>query len=801
MRFFSADFHRAKLNHQMSKVLWNSDIDVYNTDLIPISVARNICTHLALPDLLNFSLVSRNAYKLVNEPELWVSKFKMMGLWHNGKRLARAGDDSGDGDSTVVLDTTNKSGRIDSILKDLDNPLLCLDNIISSKKGAKMQLIRVYKSLFPYYNDLLLNKPYDKLNIFKDFNTPQDQSKILRNLLKFNIIDPNETTKTIIKDKINALLELFENALLRELEIHYDLEDFSLAKNFVDMLIELNNQQTLIDFYLQKVLFNEKELITIDENLFDDTGLNPSVFNSLIDTIVKIFNEQSSIIDQIFPQSVPMMYKVCEELVTNQLTALIIKIIDFSKEKNIYLQVIPFVYEKFTIDFVEKLAPCNNIGESYVQLIRELIDMSFDSIAAEYMRQELTHSKMTSSKVMTDWNESVLKQELETTESIWKNVKTEKSDFLTSFKNVFKKNEMIDDFATIEAKAKELSESLNSLTKIINPELVLSLLNKAKLSINRLIKFETFSIQSVKNDIFATMQDIFINIIDTIGNEHIKPGFTKAIILLQTYNPNSPTYSPTSKTNPLIKFFEFINIADMIIQMVDIFYKQEMIAKNIIKLENSILNPSLQYKKKLEAIVDKFVADGLNIGIEILVNEIEEIYKQYSTPEDYNPARNGGFGCTEAAKKALVILEENIDLLSDSADVSIVEVFQQEIAERFFQIIVKNLKSSTISVSGATNLISDLNAYYEFISSHIKLNKRMIMPLYQSLKNVGSMYLISGDDAKAIGKLVSDLSKFNGIFGQEEIYEFVQRREDWSTIRRHVEKVMYGFGIADCKIM
>lgn len=77
----------------------------------------------------------------------------------------------------------------------------------------------------------------------------------------------------------------------------------------------------------------------------------------------------------------------------------------------------------------------------------------------------------------------------------------------------------------------------------------------------------------------------------------------------------------------------------------------------------------------------------------------------------------------------------------------------------------------------------------------------MVIPLFQSLKKVGSIYLIGGEDSKAIGKLVSDLSKFNGIFGQEEIYEFVQRRQDWPIIRRHVEKVMYGFGLGDCTIV
>lgn len=216
------------------------------------------------------------------------------------------------------------------------------------------------------------------------------------------------------------------------------------------------------------------------------------------------------------------------------------------------------------------------------------------------------------------------------------------------------------------------------------------------------------------------------------------------------------------------------------------------------------LNPALQSKKKLEGLVDNYVADGLNIGIDVLMTEIENVYTNSLKDSDYNPLSDSSKvndGPTEAALNVVKILSNNIDLLVGSTDKSIVEVFQQEIAERFFQLLVKTLKKCTVSVSGAINLISDLNLYYDFIIEHIKSNKRMVIPLFQSLKKVGSIYLIGGNDSKAIGKLVSDLSKFNGIFSQEEIYEFVQRREDWPLIKRDVEKVMYGLSLGDCVII
>ena len=70
-----------------------------------------------------------------------------------------------------------------------------------------------------------------------------------------------------------------------------------------------------------------------------------------------------------------------------------------------------------------------------------------------------------------------------------------------------------------------------------------------------------------------------------------------------------------------------------------------------------------------------------------------------------------------------------------------------------------------------------------------------MLPLYQALIKIGNIYLISGDDSKSIGKLVSDLSKFNGIFSQEEIYEFVQRRQDWPIIKNMLKKLCMGLDL------
>lgn len=796
----------------MSQVIWNSDIDVYDHNVMPLLIAVNISKYLAIPDLLSFGQVSRNAFKTVNDPAVWVSRLKAMSLWESA--------------TIPSLNTVLKASDFTS----LEDPLSCLDHIIKYPKAAKLQVIKMFKTLEPYYTELLSNKSYESLRIFKDFLLPEHQAKILNNLLVFNKADPLDHSRNCAHDALESLCEVFENAVLRELEIHYDIRDYEMTSKFAKILISLKNDQTLFDFFLQKSNFDNLDNTIFDvgelskRNFYteqiDNAGeiswaINSQVFRDYISEVAETFNQQSQVIDRIFPASLPMMCKVCEELISNQIKDVVATTISIAQEKGLLLDIVPFLYELYQRDLPALLEPSLNGGVSYHQYIKELLDMVFESAAADYMRQEVLDFKKLALSQITTWQENVLKREEETTRSILKLVKEDtKTDLLATFKKVFtisgtsnKGNEENEaNYSKMEAKARILSENISLLNKMLSPELVLNILGETKTSLNRLQKFKTFTIINIQNDIYAKMQEVFIVVIEMVDSDHVRPGFEKALQYLQTYNPSSKAYTSTHNETferPLAVFFELSNMADLIIQMIHLFYREEMILRHLVKNENSILNPALQTKKKLESTVDTFIADGLNVSVDVLVNEIESVYGNSFRMSEYNPpvTSSATFGPTPAAEQAVAILEQNINLLGDTADKSIVDVFQQEMAERFFQIVVKVLKNSVISVVGATNLISDLNLYFDFIARNIKSNKRAVLPLFQSLKKVGNIYLIGGSDSKAIAKLVSDLSKFNGIFSQEEIYEFVQQRKDWALIKRHVEKVLFGFGLVDCCIV
>lgn len=838
----------------MAQVLWNADIDVYNDKVIPFSVARTISWYLEVPALLRFQLVSKNAYKAVRDPRLWIDKLRKMGVYSTA--LEDPSDNAVPEPNIQPEVLVSSSGYDFSTLRD---PLQCLDRIYKAPKLARFQVLQILLTLKDYYKDLQSNTAYNQLRIFKAYQTPEDQARLLGNLKRYNAMDIDEVSKKTVAEKIADIMEIFENALLRELEIHFDLQEYEKAKEFVAIMVELKNDQTLIDFFLQKVCFDndnirfmnaeslgaddfyvqeripsastseleseaEPGLVSNHQEMQEEIGkaefkVNMPRFDELVLELSTTFNHLSQIVDVIFPTTVPMMLKISEELITNQLQEILLMLIRSGRERSVYLEVVPLLYRKLAGDFLRQLVPSQNIGEHYISLVHGLIDVSYDSYVADYISEEKMTFKQKCEDAIREWSESLEKREAQTSENILRHVKVEtKNDFLRSFRKVFTINASGDNatnketgvanYSMVQAHAKILEENLKSLTELFSPELALRILQAAKSSLGRLLSFQDFTINSILTDVHAAMQDEFLMVLQALGNEHLKLGFDKSLAYLKEYDPHSlssldqSSFGGTSAIAPLTIFFKLIHMADIIVQMMDIFYKEEMIHKNVVKNENSVLNPSLQAKRKVEAMVDKFVADGLNIGIDVLFKEIESVFISLLKDVDYNPEPGSLCdGPTLAAKKAVLILADNIDLLEGSAEKSVVEVFQQEVAERFFQTIVKVLKRSVISVDGAVLLISDLNLYYDFILLHIKSNKRMIYPLFQALKKVGQIYLIGGEDSKSIGRLVSDLSKFNGIFSQEEIYEFVQRRLDWNVIKKDVEKVMYGLSLGDCAIM
>ncbi|ODQ81309.1 hypothetical protein BABINDRAFT_33767 [Babjeviella inositovora NRRL Y-12698] len=786
---------------------------------LPLTVATNILRFLSFTDAITFGQVNRLCHTLYNSPQFWVARYKSIGKWDEEAYQKRPKPSS---------------------LPPAD-PLTCYDCLQYADSQLKPQLLAIHHCLAPYYVDLAGSNSLGNFNdvkIFQDYKQPQDQARLLVNLQQYTkLVRSCSNSDETSSARLESILEIFQNAILRELEINYEKlarsvtpEQLLEVKLFANILIDIGSENTLVDFFLQRSL-NDNEPIFgnvsdyFTENESEDAKAGPNdgkavlinkeALHAMFATLADVFNVQAAQVDVIFPQKLPIMYKLSEEMVSKHFIEFIALVIARAKITPVYAEFVPFVYHCLVYDFVGALGPSANMGDNKAQMLM-LVDLYYEPFVVEYINDSFETFLQDNSATLQKWDLQRLEREQKTETHILaqvvdpSNKRSDKLDLLSSFKKIVifngpkkqaKQDEVPkEELTAFDAKIKILNEKLKSLNEIVSLELSMGIINASRILINHMNTFQ--NIVKLKPFINDTISKIYLELLRSIGFHHIGSSFTKAIALLNSYDPTKLFLGARTEINkistvePLVIFTELVNLADLIQQTLHIFYQENLVHSKIINPNQDFLNPIVGTKKKFETSLDSYVANGLNVGIDVLVHEIQFVFESLQTVTDYHPPN---FGPTACALKNVEILKNHVNLLQGSTDKAIIDVFQQEIGERFFAAIVKNMKHRcVISTDGAITLIADLNYYYDFILS---LRQKPLVPLFTALKNVGSMFLIDGTDAKTLGKMCSDLGKFNGVFTQEDIYEFVQRRSDWAVIKRHVEKVMYGLTLGECCIV
>lgn len=224
-----------------------------------------------------------------------------------------------------------------------------------------------------------------------------------------------------------------------------------------------------------------------------------------------------------------------------------------------------------------------------------------------------------------------------------------------------------------------------------------------------------------------------------LGPRHVKSGFDKAVEHLGQYDPREAA-SPSTGVAPLITFLELVSIGDLIQQMVDVFYEQELVAAKLSD-RNDFLNPVAKEKKKFEQMLDERVAAGLNVGIDVLMAQVDHILATTQQAADFNPGallvepkpqqqqqhqqnqthsqnqshqpqlqRQMDVGPSAAAERVVAVVEGHTRLLTGSTDKNVLDVFNQEVGIRLFAAVCKHIKRQRISVDGAIRLISSVPA-------------------------------------------------------------------------------------------
>ncbi|KAE8442439.1 hypothetical protein EG329_003340 [Mollisiaceae sp. DMI_Dod_QoI] len=351
----------------------------------------------------------------------------------------------------------------------------------------------------------------------------------------------------------------------------------------------------------------------------------------------------------------------------------------------------------------------------------------------------------------------------------------------------------------LAAKAALMASRLEGIKSLFSIEVALDLTHAAKASIERAALFVRLGGQTGE-EAREQCETIFVALLQILGNRHVKVGFDKAVDHLSQYNPREVSEHHRGVA-PLVTFLELVNVGDLISQMIDVFYEQQLAATKLAD-RNDFLDPAVKAKKKFEQMLDERVAAGLNKGIDVLMDEVEYLCATTQLPTDYNPipaapgkVQDFDVGPTKSAEEVVNLVESHTKMLTGSTDKNMLDVFNQEVGLRLFTALCKHIKRQRISVDGAIKLISDMNLYFVYIRT---LRNADLLEYFKALRELSQIYLIDPKHAKELAEVIADTQRFGGIFRAEEVYEFAERRADWYVVKRDVERAMYGIG---CDIM
>ncbi|KAL4943840.1 hypothetical protein BDV06DRAFT_188765 [Aspergillus oleicola] len=753
-----------------------------------------------------------------------------------------------DGFDKINLSTSATDGTVSS---ENDPSLNALKFARSIRGEARQEYGKIHAALAPFYNDIVSLGPSPENLIFQKYTNPQQQAQILFQLQAFAKCDTTQGCEER-HDHLRSAVSMFETAALKEFRHGYETDDIDdQMKSYAHVLYTLNGGGSASELFIHHnhIITKKSELGKVSDCIDESTQKVKLHQTQVFFTRLSVaFNEEVSIINRAFPPALqtasPFIEKVGRDVLYPFLTAMFDELHRANKES--YLIAVSSTFAQ-SMNLCDNLLPIQNSLDTFEELLHQAIAQVFEPHIDLYLAEELDFFRKGSEASVGEWDRQLYEQAASTESFLLSNVnrQADKRDFLTSFKKVImapvnilpgfsstKPHEQKPDrnsmsgeasassktnrFSTISspgtppvveaptselaAKAAIMKSKMEGIRSLFSIEVALGLVHAAKSSLERAAQFTMIGGETgmaVKQQCEA----IFVALLRILGHGHLIQGFNKAVDHLSNYRPREQGDRDQSGVEPLVTFLELVNVGDLILQMMDVFYEQELIGSNLTD-RNDFLDPAVKEKKKFEQNLDERVAAGLNKGIDVLMEEVDYILATRQLATDFNPGvstdphrKTMDVSVTEAAAAVVDVVSSHTQMLVGSTDKSTLDVFNQEVGLRLFAALCKHLKRQRISIEGSLKLISDMNHYFKFIQ---RLKNNELLVYFKAFRELSQIYLIDPGDAKELANLIADAGRFSGIWRVEEVYEFAERRADWFQIKRDVERAMYGIG---CSVM
>lgn len=663
-----------------------------------------------------------------------------------------------------------------------EEALYILKNVKSVRGYARQEYGRVYKCLNHFYVDALNSHVHDKTAIFSTYSLPEQRAEMFSNIRTFSLSDvsPGSSQRDV---KLNELVSQFDTAALLQFRSGYEFKDIQgRMKQYARVMYTLNGGQSSVDLFLNdnRLIARRSELGSVSDCVDYSMGygqLSLERVQGYFDRLGDAYRQESAVIKSVFPQPVDVslcfLEKIGEEILSPFLTALFQDA--RTRSTSVYLRVISGSLHA-TSKFVQDFALPERADEDMVNRASNVLVKLFAPHLETYLDEELSFFKSKAENEVERWDRNLSEQAASTESFLMSNInrQADKKDFMSSFKKVvmmpvnilpsFSAKPAIkrtDSGVTnnsrsaspmprpltpslpavaptdeLAAKAALMTSRLDTIKSLFSIDVALNLIHAAKSSLERAAQF--IALGGPPGEIAREKcSEIYLILIDTIGNKHVKPGFDKAIEHLSAYNPrDSSPDNPNGHAGPVVAplttFLELVNVGDLIQQMLDVFFEQEIIAMGITRRDDFISAP-VKDKRKFESMLDERVASGLGKGIDVLMDEVEYLCATEQLPTDFNPITQV-FDAETANKRASVfgvgdidvspttpclhiidIITKHVCMLQGSTDKALIDVFVQEVAQRLFQALVKHIKRQRISPLGAMRLLSGISSLRPYL--------------------------------------------------------------------------------------
>lgn len=335
----------------MTRTVLLPDYKQPESGTIPPVILDSICKYVTnFSDLINLSLMNKETYnRVMNNNDLWIRYLKKINLW--GKSRTAPLPQS---TSKQVVSPAKKS-HVDEFKL---NPLNCLDHRIDDPYLARAMFIKVYSTLAPTVNELLVHNysNFQNLNIFNTFSTPTSQSKLFTNIANFLPIYEDYENYNNLIIRFNTILNLFVNSIISELDVQLKDRKYPVVLNLITSLdylcisndkIPIDPLESLLEFFISK--YNEDYLYLSTDDLANQCfvsepesstkrgivkgfSFNFGKIDEIFDNVRKLLNSQLNEIKEIFASGdadhsqttrdideIPIILKILENFLSNHL--------------------------------------------------------------------------------------------------------------------------------------------------------------------------------------------------------------------------------------------------------------------------------------------------------------------------------------------------------------------------------------------------------------------------------------------------------------------------------------------------